>query len=429
MKRTLFGSMLFITFLTLAGCGGGGGEKDEDVQTVAPVITTQPANETVLKGQTAAFSVAATGTAPLHYQWKRNGSVIDLANSANYTTSATTMADNGVMFTVTVTNAAGFTDSNEATLTVINVDRFGIEKKYPTTSGGREWTLPDNANETDPTDEWHPFLGTVSANQSWGEFHVTAKPSTGETRLEVRSPAGKRWWKNIEATWYVKRGADSGSITNWWERDWTIIARGERHQVNTTTKIGANGINTINGYGTPPPDSQEVWPTWPWYPNVGDNDVLAEPALATCYDGILYPGDAILGSSGRTLFEKEITHVHGYAANPSNQGSFIPSGWPVGTPDWVGIKFVLRNYASDATRVHMELWVDRYANGGWVMQSEYDDTENWKAASLDANADQPPYNYPLGLLINWAGPYVIFRTDRMDFDMKWNSIREIDPLP
>jgi hypothetical protein len=37
---------------------------------VAPAITTQPANQAVTVGQTATFSVTATGTAPLSYQWQ-----------------------------------------------------------------------------------------------------------------------------------------------------------------------------------------------------------------------------------------------------------------------------------------------------------------------------------------------------------------------
>src|SRR6266404_3744146 len=40
---------------------------------VAPTITTQPANQTVTAGQTATFTVVATGTAPLSYQWQKNG--------------------------------------------------------------------------------------------------------------------------------------------------------------------------------------------------------------------------------------------------------------------------------------------------------------------------------------------------------------------
>jgi hypothetical protein len=85
---------------------------------VAPSITTQPASRTVTAGQTAAFTVAATGTAPLTYQWKRNGTAISGATSSSYTTPATTSSDNGAQFTVAVSNSAGNVTSNAATLTV-----------------------------------------------------------------------------------------------------------------------------------------------------------------------------------------------------------------------------------------------------------------------------------------------------------------------
>ncbi len=85
---------------------------------VPPNIVTHPANQAVNKGQTAIFSVVATGTLPLNYQWQKNGSSIPGANSASYTTPPTTMADNGAKFKCLVSNAAGSVTSNEATLTV-----------------------------------------------------------------------------------------------------------------------------------------------------------------------------------------------------------------------------------------------------------------------------------------------------------------------
>jgi hypothetical protein len=90
------------------------------VQTTAlpPTITMQPASQTVTAGQTATFSVAATGTAPLAYQWKKNGTAISGATSSTYTTPATTTSDNGAQFTVVVTNSAGSATSTAATLTV-----------------------------------------------------------------------------------------------------------------------------------------------------------------------------------------------------------------------------------------------------------------------------------------------------------------------
>src|SRR6266403_41121 len=85
---------------------------------VAPSITTQPASQTVTASQTASFSVAATGTAPLSYQWNKNGTAISGATSSSYATPATTSSDNGAQFTVRVSNTAGSITSNSATLTV-----------------------------------------------------------------------------------------------------------------------------------------------------------------------------------------------------------------------------------------------------------------------------------------------------------------------
>src|SRR5437588_277332 len=68
----------------------------------APSITTQPVNQTVTAGQTATFTVVATGTAPLSYQWQKNGTAISGATSSSYTTPATTSADNGAQFAVVV---------------------------------------------------------------------------------------------------------------------------------------------------------------------------------------------------------------------------------------------------------------------------------------------------------------------------------------
>src|SRR5207244_9991606 len=56
---------------------------------VASAITTQPANQTVTAGQTATFTVVATGTAPLSYQWQKNGANLAGATSSSYTTPAT----------------------------------------------------------------------------------------------------------------------------------------------------------------------------------------------------------------------------------------------------------------------------------------------------------------------------------------------------
>ncbi len=108
-------ALLTLTFLV--ACGGGGGGSTPPAP-VAPTISTQPVNQSVLAGATATFSVTATGTAPLTYQWKKGGTAIAGATSSSYTTPATVVGDSGASFTVTVTNSAGAITSSAATLTV-----------------------------------------------------------------------------------------------------------------------------------------------------------------------------------------------------------------------------------------------------------------------------------------------------------------------
>ena len=84
-----------------------------------PTIITQPASQTVVVGKTATFSVTATGTAPLSYQWQKNGVNIAGATGTTYTTPATTLSESGTGFSVVVKNNLGSVTSNKAILTVI----------------------------------------------------------------------------------------------------------------------------------------------------------------------------------------------------------------------------------------------------------------------------------------------------------------------
>jgi hypothetical protein len=112
--------LLFIGFILPLGllCACGGGSDTAATAAVAPSITAQPAALTIVGGQTATFTVTATGTAPLAYQWQKNGAPIADATASSYTTPGTTVADNGTVFAVVVSNAAGSATSNSATLSV-----------------------------------------------------------------------------------------------------------------------------------------------------------------------------------------------------------------------------------------------------------------------------------------------------------------------
>lgn len=86
----------------------------------SPKISTQPVDKTVAEGQTATFTVVATGTAPLAYQWQKNGVDISGAKGASYTTPPATLADCGSKYRVVVKNSLGRVISESATLTVVD---------------------------------------------------------------------------------------------------------------------------------------------------------------------------------------------------------------------------------------------------------------------------------------------------------------------
>ncbi|MFT3782202.1 MAG: discoidin domain-containing protein [Nibricoccus sp.] len=86
------------------------------VAVVAPTITTQPVSQTVTEGNSATFSVAASGSG-LSYQWKKNNVAISGATGSAFTISAAQLSDAG-SYTVVVSNSAGSATSNTATFTV-----------------------------------------------------------------------------------------------------------------------------------------------------------------------------------------------------------------------------------------------------------------------------------------------------------------------
>ena len=117
--RCLFG---LLAFVLTASCGGGSKGAAGSAQTPppssAPAITIQPSDQWVASGQTATFTVTATGATPLSFQWQKNASPITGATAQTYTTAVTTLGDSGSNFAVVVTNAGGSTTSRSAVLTV-----------------------------------------------------------------------------------------------------------------------------------------------------------------------------------------------------------------------------------------------------------------------------------------------------------------------
>ena len=85
-----------------------------------PIITTQPASQTVQAGNSVSFSVVASGQGTLNYQWRFNAVNILGANASTYTI-ASAQTSNAGNYDVIVSNSGGSTPSATATLTVTTV--------------------------------------------------------------------------------------------------------------------------------------------------------------------------------------------------------------------------------------------------------------------------------------------------------------------
>ena len=193
---------------------------------VKPAITTQPAAQTVTEGETATFSVAATGTSP-SYQWKKGSALIPGATASTYTTDATSSGDNLAVFTVVVSNSAGSVTSTPATLTVSPqvAPAITVQPAAQEITVGQTATFTVTATGTSPNYQWKkngtPIAGATASSYTTPEMSIAG--SGVDYSVVVSNNAGTATSSNASltvnkasATGYslvAKSGGDSYDIT------------------------------------------------------------------------------------------------------------------------------------------------------------------------------------------------------------------------
>ncbi len=146
---------------------------------VPPTITAHPASQTVLAPAAASFSVTASGTAPLSYQWRLDGAPIPGATGPSFTTGATIHADNGSLYTVTVTNGVGSATSNPATLTVNAAPTIESQPASKTVVAPATATFTVIASGTPPFSyQWKKGATNVGTNAA---SYTTPATTTGDS--------------------------------------------------------------------------------------------------------------------------------------------------------------------------------------------------------------------------------------------------------
>ena len=210
--------MAFLMATALTACGGGtvtvgGNATVTPAAQTALTITSQPDSQTVVKGQTATFAVVASGSGTLAYQWKKNGTNIPGATASSYTTPATSNADNGAAFAVTVSNSAGSATSN-ATLTVTDTaiaPAIATQPADQTATTGQTATFAVKASGTSISYQWQKN-GTAIAGATFSSYTTPATSSTdtgAKYTVTVSNSLGTV--TSNAATLTVNAGSGSGS--------------------------------------------------------------------------------------------------------------------------------------------------------------------------------------------------------------------------
>jgi hypothetical protein len=163
---------------------------------VPPAISSGPLPQTVAVGASATFSVSASGTAPLGYVWRRNGSSIAGATNSSYTTNNVQLSDSGSQFSCAVSNSAGLTLSQVALLSVTNPITPPAITQQPAdqvVAAGASATFNVSATGTAPLSyfwlrESMPIAG--ANGPSYTTNNVQAADSGSRFSCVVSNPAG-----------------------------------------------------------------------------------------------------------------------------------------------------------------------------------------------------------------------------------------------
>jgi len=159
-----------------------------------PFITTQPVSQTVSVGGNATFSVAATGTAPLSYQWTKNGVNIIGATSATYSINNVQLTDAG-LYGVVVSNASG-SEHSSAPLFILPTGSFLGNDTFSNPRNQTLWGVNDFAHPGSALTESGGKLVLTGTANAGNHFEVSAA-RVWQTGL---APFGADWTAEVEVT-------------------------------------------------------------------------------------------------------------------------------------------------------------------------------------------------------------------------------------
>lgn len=178
-------------------------------------ITTQPTAQTAVTGTTATFTVAASGTTALSYQWRKGGANIGANASATTSTLSlpTVSAGSEGSYDVVVTNASGSVISNAVTLTVTSAAPI-ISNSPLTKAGtvGTPFSFTITASGTPTSYSASPLPGGLSINTTTGA--ITGTPTAAGTTSVLLGATNGTGTGNATLTVTVAAAGVAPIITN-----------------------------------------------------------------------------------------------------------------------------------------------------------------------------------------------------------------------
>ncbi|MCX6927526.1 MAG: immunoglobulin domain-containing protein [Verrucomicrobia bacterium] len=243
---------------------------------VPPTITTQPQSQTVLLGAMASFSVVASGTAPLSYQWQKGGGDISCATTPTYTIAVVGPSDAGT-YIVNVSNDAGSIVSSGATLTIPVAPTITTDPAAQMIVQGSPVTFSVLATGTSPlTYQWKK--NGVNLAGATGSSYTIANVQTsdgGTYSVVVTNIAGTATSAGTLLTVVVPPSitsqpqnslanateavtfsvvASGGGLSYQWYRDGTAIGTATSANYTITAQVADNGatfkVVVQNAYGS-----------------------------------------------------------------------------------------------------------------------------------------------------------------------------------
>jgi len=162
-----------------------------------PVIVTQPVSKTVKQYSSVTFSVVATSSVAMSYQWKKDGVAISGATHASYTLSSAPISKSG-NYSVVVKNVFGSTTSNTAKLVVTDAPKITKQPIGQTVTVGSTVSLVAAVSASPaPTYQWKrngvAISGATSATLTLtdvstakiGSYTMTATNSFGSATTQA----------------------------------------------------------------------------------------------------------------------------------------------------------------------------------------------------------------------------------------------------